>query len=92
MFITVMHFILFCIAEVVAMLFSIKLFPGVSLGLFMTVLFIFMPWSIGFLCMLKDQELSYQVSELRKDIFNRRPKKENKDKKDKSKDKKGSKK
>lgn len=83
MFLTVMYFIMFCIAEVVTMLFSINLFPGVSLGLFMTVLFIFMPWAIGFLCMIKDQELSYQVSELRKDIFNRRPKKEEKDKKDK---------
>lgn len=75
MFIKVMSFIFLCISEILAMLFSINLFPGVSLGLFMSILFIFMPWLIGFICLLKDQELSYQVSELRKDIFHRRKEK-----------------
>lgn len=67
---TVFSFIFSCIADVLVMLFNINV-GFTNLGMLMCTLFIIMPTIISFVCLLRNQELFYQISEYRKDLHAR---------------------
>lgn len=71
MFFEVMIFIFGCISQFIAMLFTIMLSPTMSLGLFMCILFILVPILVSVFCMLKNQEMAYQIHEWRSDLHAR---------------------